>query len=119
MNNLTRVTLKNVPFNIPDEEIINLCNCYGEPADNVVTYEKPNRNSRGVMGSSRYVEMKLTPGKQLENFYWMEGPLEGDRGCTGQEQQCSQCLRRASSCPGVGVGKVCQKKGTARGLISD
>jgi hypothetical protein len=39
--------------------------------------------------------MKLTQGKQLENFYWVEGPLEGDRGCrisvlhAGQEQQCS------------------------------
>jgi hypothetical protein len=26
----TRVTFKNVPFNIPDEEIINLCECYGD-----------------------------------------------------------------------------------------
>ena len=25
----TRVSFKNVPFNIPDEELINLCKCYG------------------------------------------------------------------------------------------
>ena len=27
--NITRVRFKNVPFNIPDEEIINLCECQG------------------------------------------------------------------------------------------
>jgi hypothetical protein len=123
--NITKVTFRNVPFNIPDEELINLCECYGEPVDYIVGYEKASKNSRGVMGSSRYVDMKLKPGKQLENFYWMEGPLDGDRGCriavlhAGQEQQCSHCLRRENNCPGAGVGKLCQKKGTARGLIGD
>ena len=62
MNNLTRVTLKNVPFNIPDEEIIHLCKVYGEPIKNKVHYENPTRLSRGVPGSTRSVEMKLTPG---------------------------------------------------------
>ena len=103
-SNVTMVTFRNVLFNIPDAEIINLCNCYGEPVDNNVTYEKPSKNSRGVPGSSRIVEMKLKPGKQFENLYWMEGPLEGDLGSrvtvlhTGQTQQCSHCLRRADSC---------------------
>ena len=102
--NVTTVTFRNVPFNIPDEEIINLCECYGEPVNNSVTYEKPSKNSRGVAGSARIVEMKLKQGKQFENFYWMEGPLEGDLGSrvtvlhTGQTQQCSHCLRRADSC---------------------
>ena len=100
--NVTKVTFKNVPFNISDEELINLCQCYGEPVDNIVNYEQPSKNRRGVMGSTRYVNIRLSPGKQLENFYWMEGPLEGDRGCrisvlhAGQEQQCSHCLRRES-----------------------
>ena len=53
MNNLTRVTLKNVPFNIPDEEIIHLCKVYGEPINNKVHYENPTRPSRGVPGSAR------------------------------------------------------------------
>jgi hypothetical protein len=123
--NVTKVTFRNVPFNIPDEELLNLCECYGEPVEYTVGYEKPSRNRRGVMGSSRYVDMKLTPGKQLENFHWMEGPLEGDRGCriavlhAGQEQQCSHCLRRENNCPGAGFGKLCQKNGTARGMIRD
>ena len=122
---ITRVTFKNVPFNIPDEEIINLCECYGEPINNQVSYEKASSNTRGVSGSVRYVEINMMPGKQFENYYWMEGPLESDRGCritvlhTGQVQQCSHCLRRADSCPGGGVGKICEKKGTSKGLISD
>ena len=51
--------------------------------------------------------------------------MESDRGCritvlhNGQLQQCSHCLRRADSCPGGGVGKVCEKKGTPKGLIAD
>ena len=72
-----------------------------------------------------FVDMKMVPGKQFENFYWMEGPLEGDQGCritvlhNGQTAQCSHCLRRDNSCPGAGVGKVCEKMGTPRGLIAD
>jgi hypothetical protein len=123
--NVTTVTFRNVPFNIPDEEIINLCECYGEPVNNSVTYEKPSKNSRGVSGSARNVKTKLKQGKQFENFYWIKGPLEGDLGSrvtalqTGQTQQCSHCLRRADSCPCAGIGKVCEKMGTSRGLIGD
>ena len=124
-SNITKVTFKNVPFNVPDEEIINLCMSYGNPTNNIVTYDKPNRVTRGVAGSTRHVDMELLPGKQFENFYWLEGPLEGDQGSritvlhSGQVQQCSYCLRRADICPGGGLGKVCEQKGTARGLMSD
>ena len=58
----TRVTFKNVPFNIPDEEIINLCKCYGEPVDNLVQYDMPSKATRGVPGSTRFVEMKMIAG---------------------------------------------------------
>ena len=109
----------------PDEEIINLCECYGEPINNVVQYEKGSKATRGVPGSTRYVEMKMLPGKQFEKIYWMEGPLDSDKGSritvlhSGQVQQCSHCLRRADSCPGGGQGRICEKKQTPRGLISD
>ena len=121
---VTRVIFRNVPFNIPDEEIINLCQCYGEPVNNCVYYDKPN-NTRGVPGATRSVEMKMIPGKQFENFYWVEGPLEGDQGCRitvlhpGQIQQCIHCLRREDTCPGAGVGKMCKERGTKRGAIAD
>ena len=125
MNNLTRVSFKNVPFNIPDEEILHLCVRYGEPLRNQVFYEKPSRLTRGVAGSTRYVQMKLNPGAMFENFYWMEGPLSGDAGCritvlhNGQVQQCSHCLRRANICPGGGNGKACESMKTVRGKMAD
>ena len=123
-NKTVQVTFKDVPLCVPDEEIINLCNCYGEPINNEVKY-KHSDLTRGLQGSTRVVEMKLLPGKQFENFYWMEGPLEGDQGGRitvlhqGQVMQCSHCLRRADSCPGGGKGKLCKERKTRRGEISD
>ena len=82
------------------------------------------RAYRGVRGPNRSVEVKLKSGKQFENFYWMEGPLEEDQGCRitvlhhGQEQQCSHCLIRGN-CPANGNGKACRILGTQRGKISD
>ena len=119
-----QVTFKDVPLCIPDEEIINLCKCYGEPANNEVRY-RPSELTRGVPGSTRFVDMTFLPGKQFENFYWMEGPLDEDQGGRitvlhqGQIMQCSHCLRRADSCPGGGKGKLCKEKRTRRGEIGD
>ena len=119
-----QVTFKDVPLCIPDEEIINLCKCYGEPVNNEVSY-RPSDLTRGIPGSTRFVEMILQPGKQFENYYWMEGPLDGDQGGRitvlhqGQIMQCSHCLRRSDSCPGGGKGKYCKELKTRRGEISD
>ena len=33
LNNITRVTFRNVPLNVPNEEIIHLCKSYGHPVD--------------------------------------------------------------------------------------
>ena len=102
-----------------------MCECYGKPVNNVVMYAAPNKNTRGVLGSTRYVDMEIETGKQFENFYWVEGPLETDQGTritvlhNGQVQQCSHCLRRAESCPSNGMGKVCEKMGTPRGQMGD
>ena len=117
-----QVSFKDVPLCIPDEEIINLCKCHGEPANNEVRY-RPSELTRGVPGSTRFVDMTFLPGKQFENFYWMEGPLEEDQGGRitvlhqGQTMQCSHCLRRADSCPGGGRGRLCKEKRTKRGEI--
>ena len=125
LNNVTRVSFKNVPFSIPDEEIVHLCTRYGEPIGNKVTYEKNSKVARGLAGSTRYVDMKMNPGVQFENYYWMEGPLSGDLGCritvlhNGQIQQCSHCLKRANLCPGGGNGRACESLKTERGKMSD
>ena len=75
----TKVTFRNVPVSIPDEEIINLCKVYGTPLNNIVNYEQMPRAYRGLKGPNRSLNMKMAPGKQFKNFYWMEGPLDEDR----------------------------------------
>ena len=46
-----------------------------------MNYEKINiRNGVSVTGSTRYVDMEMDDGKSFQNYYWMEGPLAGDKG---------------------------------------
>ena len=121
--NVTRITFRNVPFSIPDEELLHLCSTYGEIVDNKVIYEKPTYATRGVCGATRFVNVRMKRGMQMENFYFLQGPLEGDRLVRvtvlhpGQMQQCSNCLRRAPNCPGGGNGKLCEEANTPRGSI--
>ena len=77
---MTRVMFKTVPFNVPDEEILHLCSFHGKPIDNTVAYDKATKTTRGLPGSTRYVNMTMARGMQFENYYFLEGPLEGDRG---------------------------------------
>ena len=119
---MTRVTFKNVPLNVPDEEIIHLCKSYGVPLDNKVNWEVlTNNKNRGMVGSTRYVDMELAKGAAFENYYWLEGPLPGDHGRrilvlhNGQVPQCSHCFKKANTrCPGGGNGKICDLKKTPR-----
>ena len=75
----TKVTFKNVPWDIPDEEIINLCEVYGTPLDNILNYEPMPRAYRGLRGPTRSVDITMKPGKQFVTLYWMEGPLADDK----------------------------------------
>ena len=126
-SNVVRVSFRNVPSIVPDEEIIHLCSYYGKPLNNQVDYDKmTNSKCAGLPGSNRYVDIELSPGKALMNYYWMEGPLPGDQGCritvlhSGQDRQCSHCLKTFSSgCPGQGQGKVCKELGTKMTRMSD
>ena len=126
-HDITRVTFKNVPLNVPDEEIIHLCKSYGEPTDFIVHYEVlSNLKNKGMTGSTRYVDMKLSKGAMFENYYWLEGPLPGDKGRrvlvlhNGQVAQCSHCLRRSNSgCQGAGNGKVCWELKTPRAKLAN
>ena len=113
--NITRVTFKNVPLNVPDEEIIHLCLSYGCPVDNKVQYEVlRNSRNKGHTGSTRFVDMELYEGSSFNNYYWMEGPFPGDQGRrvlvlhSGQAQQCSNCLEIGPNCPAAGNGKLCK-----------
>ena len=127
LNNVTKVSFRNVPFNVPDEEIIQLCNCYGKPIKNKVHYEKMfNSKNKGMTGGTRWVEMELKPGIFMNNYYWLEGPLQGDIGSritvlhNGQEQQCSHCLKTGrGGCKAIGNGKACKQLGNPRAKMSD
>ena len=127
LNNVTKVSFRNVPFNVPDEEIIQLCNCYGKPVKNKVHYEKMfNSKNKGMTGGTRWVEMELKPGIFMNNYYWLEGPLQGDIGSritvlhNGQEQQCSHCLNTGrGGCRALGNGKACKLLETPRAKMSD
>ena len=121
-SNISKITFKNVPLNIPDEEIVNLCETYGKPVDYTVYYEKMyNNKNRGMVGSTRYMDVELFQGASMFNYYWMEGPLAGDTGGRvtvlhpGQTPQCYNCLKLATlGCPGKGNGKACHALGTSR-----
>ena len=81
-SSVIRVSFRNVPTNVPNEEIIHLASFYGNPLNNAVEYEKlTNPKCAGLVGGTRFVVMELHPGSSFKNFYWMEGPLPGDRGC--------------------------------------
>ena len=67
LSNITRVTFKNVPLNVPDEEIIHLCLCYGAPIDMKVHYETlTNPRNKGMASSTRYVDMLMNQGACME-----------------------------------------------------
>ena len=115
--NITRVTCKNVPLNVPDEEIIHLCMSYGSPVENKVQYEVlRNSRNKGHTGSTRFVDMELNEDSSFNNYYWMEGPFPGDQGRrvlvlhSGQAQQCSNCLEIVPNCPAAGPGKLCKEE---------
>ena len=88
--------------------------------DYVVHYEKLfNDKNRGMVGSTRFMDVELFHGASMFNYYWMEGPLAGDTGSRvtvlhpSQIPQCFNCLQLATlGCPGRGNGKACVALGT-------
>ena len=103
-----KVTFRNVPLEIQDEELLNLCKVYGT-VDGHIQREAVNMtNSRfgkiKLTSSTRFAYMRLNSGQSFNNYYWMEGPLPGDQGRRitvlhqGQSQQCSHCLKTADIC---------------------
>ena len=128
LKNVTRITFRNVPMSVPDEEIIHLCKTYSTPVDGVVHREMVRLTApakRTVTGSTRYVDVNLNNQTHIRNYFWLEGPLPGDAGrritvlYNGQPQQCSYCLKLAShGCPGGGNGKICESLGTTRAKMS-
>ena len=125
----TKVTFRNVPTYVPDMELLNLCALYGSIESEMSRERVSLTTVKGriaVPTSSRFVYMKLQPGKRLNNYYWFDGPLPGDQGRrvtvlhNGQHQQCSHCLRTADTgCQGLGNGRMCEENGGVRAKMSE
>ena len=135
---VTKVTFKNVPLYVPDEEILHLCCHYGELTDGVVHKDSITLGiaaKHSLPSSSRWVTVRLQPGKTFRNFYWLAGPLSGDVGRritvlhSNQPRQCSHCFKYSPSsasspitkadCPGGGDGKTCKSRNTPRAKMSN
>ena len=65
----TKVLFRNVPLNVPDEEIINLAMCYGSVEGWVSREKLNNAKDRGMNGSNRTVEVNLNEGASFENYF--------------------------------------------------
>ena len=134
---VTKVTFKQVPLSVPDEEILHLCCHYGELVNGVVhrdTVTIGGANRYTLASSTRWVEVKLFPGKTFHNYYWLGGPLPGDVGRRvtvlhpNQPRQCSWCFKYPPSsssttspsnlCGGGGDGKTCKSQDTPRAKMS-
>ena len=79
-NFATKILFRGVPLNVPDEELINLSLCYGQPTGAVRREKLTNVKDKGKIGSNRTLDVILNPGSSFENYYWMEGPLPSDQG---------------------------------------
>ena len=132
----TKVTFKNVPISVPDEEILHLCSQYGDVKDDLVRREVIHFGGAKrlkIKSSTRWVEMTMKPGKAFRNYYWLAGPQPGDvaRRITvlhsGQPKQCSWCLKypqpssssSAEYCATGGNGKLCEDSKIPRSKLSE
>ena len=125
-NFATRILFRGVPLNVPDEELINLSLCYGQPVGGVRREKLTNMKDKGKIGANRTLDVILNQGAAFENYFWMEGPLPSDQGRRitvthqNQPQQCSNCFMYSKVkygrelCPGNGNGRACKALGTER-----
>ena len=136
---VTKVTFRNVPMSVPDEEIVHLCSQYGDLVDGRVHREVIRLGGAtrySLVSSTRWAEVKLKSGMTFNNFYWMVGPGQGDMGRritvlhANQRRQCSWCFLYPSPtpssppvpghhCMGGGNGKTCETSGTPRAKMTE
>ena len=127
-NFATKILFRNVPLNVPEEELMNLALCYGQPVGSVKRERLFNQKDRGKFGANRSLDVLLNPGQAFENYFWLEGPLPSDQGRRitvthqNQPQQCSNCFGYSTNkygsqlglCPGNGNGRACKEMNTER-----
>ena len=80
-NAATKVIFKGVPIPVPNEELLHLCEHYGDLVDEKVTRQTIKLGTKikhDIMNSTISVQVRLHPGKFIKNFYWLAGPNQGD-----------------------------------------
>ena len=125
-NRTVRLTFREVPHFVCDEELLNIVQCYGAPTDSVMHYDQsPNPKCNGLVNvSTRHMEITLGD-KQIPNYFWVEGVHPGDKSVRitvthpGQEPQCYNCLCAGSACPGAGKGKACKSTNTPKARLDE
>ena len=121
-----RLVFRECPLSIPDDEILHIAKTFCNPTDDIVHYEQMNSKGKSIRSGTRYLEVELKPGVVLPTYFWLEGPLEGDRASRvsvshsgHQVRQCYHCLEIGSRCSFNGSGKVCKGSTTTRARVSD
>ena len=124
LRNMVKITFRNVPRSVPDEELLHFCSKFGHVHDRTVFYGKYfSGNFAGLHNGTRWLNIELT-SKVPINFIWLEGPEDNESVRVtvtlgaGGETQCGHCLQTgAEGCPGRGKAKICREKKTKRAEI--
>ena len=61
-NHATKVLFRNVPLNVPDEELLLLALCYGQPVGGVKRERLTNPKDRGKLSSMHSIDVLLNDG---------------------------------------------------------
>ena len=106
----TKITFKDVDIETPNEELMELCDMWGE-----VEYIERHVNAiTGLFDTTRFAYVKLDRGAVVNNYYWLPSPRQARGGrriyvqCPGQDKQCSYCLESAIQCDSGAVGSTCR-----------
>ena len=127
----TKVVFLNVPYLVPDEEILHLVTSYGGKMKDSTVHREPRffSTSKGkqifLQSTTRFVHASFPQDKRLRRYYWVEGPCENDLGRRiivqhkGQrETQCPWCLQWASECRFAARAASCKAGKTPKATMS-
>ena len=126
LRNMVKITFRNVPRSVPDEELVHFCKSFGMVEDKTVYYGKfLSGNFKGLYNGTRWLNIELNCRVPI-NFIWLEGPEDQESTRVtvtlgaGGETQCGHCLRtKAEGCPGAGKAKICKTKGEKRADVEE